>query len=222
MVVHERLLAAVPDRLDDREAAAVPEVFITAHDALRQAELRPGEVALVHGAAGGVGHASLQIARMWGARALGVTRSGADVVTRLGGEPVDDADFVTKTLELTGGRGADVVVEIAGAAHFPGNIEVLALKGRIVLVGATADDAPPIPLTELIRRHGVLRGTSLRFRPLEQKAGAAAAFDCEVVPGLADGTLEALVDSVFPADRVEEAFARVAAPGKRGRVLVEF
>jgi NADPH:quinone reductase len=225
VLVHERCLARVPDRLEEREAAAVPEAFITAHDAVRsQAGLTSGETLLVHGAAGGVGSAAVQIGVVIGARVLGVVRSdrAAEAVRELGGEPIADEGFVRAVAEATGGGGADVVLELVGAPHFEDDLEALALRGRIVIVGVGAGQEATIPLLRLMQKRAVVRGTVLRPRPLEEKAAAVRAFEREVVPGLADGRLRPLVDSVYPAPDVAEAFDRLAGSGKVGKVLIEF
>jgi NADPH:quinone reductase len=225
VLVHERCLARVPDRLDDREAAAVPEAFITAHDAVRsQAGLTPGETLLVHGAAGGVGTAAVQIGLVTSARVLGVVRSerAAAAVRELGGEPIENQSFVPGVAEATGGRGADVVLELVGAPHFEDDLEALALRGRIVVVGVGAGHEATIPLLRLMQKRAVVRGTVLRPRPLEEKAAAVRAFEREVLPALEDGRMRPLVDSVFPAADVADAFDRLAGSGKVGKVLIEF
>ena len=132
VVVHQRCVARVPDALDDAGAAAVPEAFITAHDAIRsQAELSMGETLLVHGAAGGVGSAAVQIGVACGARVLGTVRSASAgaLVRELGGEPIDDASFADAVLEATDGRGANVILELVGAPHFPDNLRAVACSG---------------------------------------------------------------------------------------------
>jgi NADPH2:quinone reductase len=225
VLVNERCLAGVPERLDLREAAGVPEAFVTAHDALRsQARLSPGETLVVHGAAGGVGSAAVQVGRLSGARVIGVVRSepAAEAVRGLGGEPVGDDDFPGNVLELTGERGADVVMELVGAPHFPANLEALAPRGRIVVVGVGAGQEATIPLQRLMQKRAIVRGTVLRPRPLEEKAAAVRAFEREVVPALADGRVRPLVDSVYPADDVAAAFDRLAGHGKVGKVLIQF
>ncbi len=225
VVAHERHVCRVPDRLDEREAAAVPEAFITAHDAIAtQAGLRPGETLLVHGAAGGVGSAAVQIGRAMGARVLGTVRfdAGAELVRSLGAEPVPDASFVDDARRLTSGRGADVILELVGASHFPANLAALALKGRIAVIGTGAGAEATLPLLSLMVTRAAIYGSVLRARSLEDKALAVRAFEREVVPFLADGRARAIVDSVFPADRVTEAFDRMDGPGKLGRVLIEF
>lgn len=225
VLIHERCLARVPERLDERESAAVPEAFITAHDAIRtQAGLAPGETLVVHGAAGGVGSAAVQIGLIAGARVFGVVRSeaGAEAVAGLGAEPVWDDSFADAVLRATDSRGADVVLELVGAPHFPGNLDLLASKGRIIVVGIGAGQESVIPLQRLMQRRATLRGTVLRPRPLEEKAAAVRAFEREVVPALAAGRIRPLIDSVYAADEVTSAFDRLDESGKVGKVLIEF
>jgi putative PIG3 family NAD(P)H quinone oxidoreductase len=220
VVVHERCVAAVPDTLDEREASAVPEAFITAHDAaVGQGGLRPGETLLVHGAAGGVGSAAVQIGVSMGARVLGVVRTpeAAELVRTLGADTISDDGFA----EAVVGE-ADVILELVGAPHFPGNLAALAPKGRIVIVGVGAGQEIALPLLELMRRRALIRGTVLRPRPLEEKALAVRAFEREVVPHLASGRVRPIIDSVFPAEEFAAAFDRLDGPGKLGKVLIEF
>jgi NADPH:quinone reductase len=225
VLVHERCLARVPEALEEREAAAVPEGFITAHDAIRtQAGLALGESLLVHGAAGGVGSAAVQIGAAAGARVYGVVRSekAAEAVAELGGEAVREDGFAETVRDQTGGRGVDVILELIGALHFPANLEALALRGRLVIVGVAAGQETSISLLGLMQKRAVLRGTVLRPRPLEEKATAVRSFEREVVPALASGRIRPLVDSVFPADAVAAAFDRLQERGKVGKVLIEF
>ncbi len=224
VAVHERCVARVPDALSDAEAAGVPEAFITAHDAaVTQGGLRMGETLLVHGAGGGVGTAAVQIGIGAGARVLGSVRSerAATAVRDLGAEVVPDEGFVPRVLELTDGRGVDVIVELVGSPHFPANLDVLADLGRLLVVGVGAGDEVSLPLRALMRRRATLRGTTLRVRPLEQKAAAVRAFEREVVPLLRDGRARVLIDSTFAVDDVHAAFDRLASPGKIGKVLLD-
>jgi NADPH2:quinone reductase len=225
VLVHERCVTAVPDALDEQGAAAVPEAFITAHDAVcMQSGLRPGETLLVHGAGGGVGGAAVQIGLFAGARVLGTVRAdGArTAVAEAGAEPIDDTDFAQAVLEATAGRGADVILELVGALHFPANFDALAVKGRIVVVGVGAGHEFDLSLRALMQKRASIRGTVLRARPLEEKAAAVRAFEREVVPGLAGGRLRPAIDSVFPAEHATDGFDRLEASGKVGKVLLEF
>jgi putative PIG3 family NAD(P)H quinone oxidoreductase len=220
----ERCLVPIPDGLEERDAAGVPEAFVTAHDAVRtQAGLSPGEVLLVHGAAGGVGTAAVQIGVAVGARVLGTVRSprSAALVQELGGEPVDDDGFAEAVLERTDGHGADVVLELVGAPHFPANLEAIAEQARVMIVGTGAGADIALPLRNLMSRRASIRGTMLRHRPPELKAAAVQRFGHELRPLFAAGRLRAVIDSVYPAERVTEAFDRLDGPGKTGKVLLE-
>ena len=225
VLLHERCAVRVPDVLDDRAAAAVPEAFVAAHDALRsQAGLRPGETVVIHGASGGVGTAAIQIAALAGARVIAVVRSAeaAAAVEQLGAEAVLDSDFPDEVLRLTGGAGADVILELVGAPHFPANLEALAVQGRVVIVGVGAGTDIQLNLLLLMQRRATIRGTVLRGRPLEEKAAATQRFAREVLPALASGRVRPVIDSVWPADDVVAAFEHLARPGKRGKVLLSF
>jgi putative PIG3 family NAD(P)H quinone oxidoreductase len=222
VVVYERHVAAVPDRLDAAQAAAVPEAFITAHDAaFTQAGLAPGELFLVNGASGGVGTAGVQLAVATGASVLANARSATavDRLAELGAEPVTNDNVVDRAKEL---GGVDVVLELVGAPNVPLDIEVLRMQGRIMIVGTGAGTDADLSLRGLMSKRASIRGTMLRARPLEQKAVAVQAFAHSVVPLLADGRLQPIVDRVFPIERAVEAFDYLAAPGKFGKVLLEF
>ena len=225
VLVHERAVARVPETLDDEDAAAVAEAFITAHDAVAvQAALRPGDHLLVHGAAGGVGSAAIQIGVRMGARVIGVVRHepGRELVRSLGATPVDDDDFVAAVARETDGHGADVVLELVGAPHFPGNVEALAVRGRLIVVGVGAGQEVQLSLLRMMQKRATLKGTVLRARPIEEKGAAVRAFEREVIPALAAGTIRPLVDRVFDAGDAPAAFDHLAAPGKTGKVLLRF
>jgi putative PIG3 family NAD(P)H quinone oxidoreductase len=225
VAVDETNVTQVPDPLGDREAAGVPEVFITAHDAVvTQCGLSAGETLLVHGAGGGVGTAACQIAKEVGASALAVVRSdaAAETVTALGADAVRDETFVEEVEARTQGRGVDVILELVGAPHFPGNLSALAPRGRIVIVGVASGAAAEISLFALMQRRASIRGTVLRPRPVEEKALAVDAFAHGVVPGLAAGRMQPVIDSVFPVEQARDAFARLDGRGKAGKVILEF
>ena len=225
VLVHERAVARVPDTLNDEDAAAVAEAFITAHDAVAvQAALRPGDHLVVHGAAGGVGSAAVQIGVRMGARVIGVVRHepGRELMHSLGATPVGEDDFAAAVTRETDGHGADVVLELVGAPHFPGNLEALAVRGRLIVVGVGAGQEVQLSLLRMMQKRATLRGTVLRARPIEEKGAAVRAFEREVVPALAAGTIRPLVDRVFDAADAPAAFDHLAAPGKTGKVLLRF
>jgi NADPH:quinone reductase-like Zn-dependent oxidoreductase len=210
---HERHVARIPDSLDDRSAAAVPEAFITAHDAVfTRAGLRMGETLLVNGATGGVGTAGVQLGAAVGARVLANARSHHDALAELGAVPtaLDDA------------TGVDVVLELVGAFNLAGSLDALAPLGRVIVVGTGAGAETEISLRALMGKRATVMGTMLRARPLEQKAAAVQAFAHQVLPLLDSGRVRPLVDRVFPAADAVAAFDHLAAPGKLGKVLLEF
>jgi NADPH:quinone reductase-like Zn-dependent oxidoreductase len=222
VAVHERHVVAVPDRLDDEEAAAVPEAFLTAYDAIvTQAGLRSGDILLVNGASGGVGTAAVQIGVLTGARVVAAARSDG-VRARLA-ELGADAMAQDEAFQLVQAEGgADVVLELVGAPNLAGDVACLATKGRIVIVGTGAGHEAPFSLRALMGRRARILGTMLRARPLEEKAAAVQAFGRHVVPFLADGRAHGIVDRVFPAEQVADAFDYMVQPGKFGKVLLSF
>lgn len=225
VVVQERCLTRIPALLAEQQAAAVPEAFMTAHDAvMTQAGLRMGEVLLVHGAAGGVGTAAVQIGLASGARVFGVVRSeaGARTVRELGAEPLTDEGFADAVLAATHGHGADVILELVGAPHFPADLDALATSGRVLVVGVGAGTKAVVPLLQLMAKRATVRGTVLRARPLEEKAAVVRAFEQQVVPHLESGRVRPLIDQVFPASQVTAAFDRMVGRGKAGKVLLDF
>jgi NADPH2:quinone reductase len=226
VIAPERCLSPAPDSLGDEAIASVAEGFITAHDAIRsQAGLTSGETLLVHGAAGGVGSAACQIGLACGARVLGVVRSDAAAATieDLGAEAIRDDGFVAAVLEATDGVGAHVLLELVGAVHFPHNLEALAEDGRIVIVGSSVGGPViDLPTRLMMTKRATVKGTTLRARTLERKALTLRAFEREVLPHLASGRITPLVDSVYPVERLADAFDRLSGPGKAGKVLIEF
>lgn len=215
-VVHERELMPVPDALDWPAAGGLPEVFVTAHDALfTQAQLRPGERLLVHGGAGGVGTAAIQLARATGARVLATVRreeARADVAA-LGAEVVPPEGFA--------GRGPfDVILELVGAPNMPDNLAALAPGGRIVVIGVSAGAKTELNLLALMGARGRIHGSTLRARPLEEKALAARRLEHEVLPLFADGALRVPVAQTFPLANAAAAYDAFADGGKLGKIVL--
>ncbi len=213
VVVDARHVAAIPDRLTLEQAAAVPEAFITAHDAIvTRCELRAGETLLVNGASGGVGLAAVMLGLAGGARVLANARSHRDRLAKLGAEPVELADV----------RDANVILELIGAPNMDADLDAVATLGRIVVVGTGAGHSFEMSLRKLMGRRATLAGTVLRARPSEQKAAAVQAFGRQAVPLLASGAVQPVIDRVFAAADAAAAFDHLAAPGKYGKVLLEF
>lgn len=229
VVANEATLVRVPERLDWADAAAIPEAFITAHDALiSQARLREGEIALVHAVGSGVGLAGAQIAAAWGAHVFGTSRTQAKL-DRARAFGMDDGALLGTDLSTLGvalktwsdGRGADVVLDLLGGPYLPASIDVAALRARIMLVGAIAGSSATVDIRQVLSRRLTLRGTVLRSRGLDEKIAVAEAFSREVVPLLASGALVATVDSVFPLDAIRDAHRRMESNDTFGKVVVQ-
>lgn len=216
-VVHERQLMPVPDALDLREAGAVPEVFTTAHDALfSQAGLRPGERLLVHGAAGGVGTAAVQLGRRAGARVTATVRNAdlRDAVADLGAAHVLDPEGFEEDGPF------DVILELVGAPNLGANVKALQTGGRIAVIGVGAGAKGELNLVALMGKRGAIMGSTLRARPLEEKALTARRMEAEVLPGFADGSLRVPIAATYPLDEVDAAYDRFAAGGKLGKIVL--
>jgi len=222
VAVHERHVTAIPDGLDDDAAAAVPEAYITAHDAVfSQGGLQFGEVLLVTGANGAVGSAGVRLGLAAGARVVASVRSlpSARALAEEGAIVVTAGQAAERLLAL---GGADVVLELVGAPYLDLDFAALAIKGRIIIVGTGAGTDAAFSLRALMTRRATLRGTVLRARPLEEKAAAVQAFARSVVPLLATGRALPIIDRVFPAEQAGSAFDHLAQPGKTGKILLEF
>jgi len=222
VVVHERHVAAVPGNLADDVAAAVPEAYITAHDALfTQCGLQMGETLLVNGANGAVGSAGARLGLAAGARVIANVRSPetARALAAEGAIAVTPDDAAARIAEL---GGANVVLELVGAPNLDLDFGVLAPKGRIVIVGHNAGAQAEISLQSLMVKRASLRGTVLRARPVEEKAAAVQAFARSVVPLLAAGRALPEIDRVFPAAEATAAFDHLVKPGKTGKILLDF
>jgi NADPH:quinone reductase len=220
VVAHERELLPIPDALEDKLAAAVPEAFITAFDAIcRQGGLGAGDTLLVNGGNGGVGTAAVQIGARLGARVVASVRS-AELRGRVAelGATVFAPDHAFEHVQDLG--GADVILELVGAVHMSQNLGALGARGRIVIVGARPGDETTITLRELMGRRGHVIGTTLRTRPLEQKAELVQAFGRRVAPDLADGKVVPIVDRVFDLVDAADALDQVRRPGKFGKILL--
>jgi NADPH:quinone reductase-like Zn-dependent oxidoreductase len=220
--VHERHVAAIPARLSEELAAAVPEAYITAHDAIfSRAGLSLGEVLLVNGANGAVGSAAVQLGLVAGARVVANVRTPETAAAHAeAGAQVATPDTAADQLAELG--GADVVLELIGAPNLELDFGVLASQGRIVIVGTTGGEKTSISLRRLMTKRASLYGTMLRARPLEEKAAAVQEFARSVVPVLAAGQALPKIDRVFPAAEVTTAFDYLSQPGKSGKILLDF
>jgi putative PIG3 family NAD(P)H quinone oxidoreductase len=223
VVSHERALAKIPDGMSFEDAAAVPEAFVTAHDALiTQAGLTSGEAVLVHAAGSGVGTAAIQLAHAIGAFVIGTART-ADKLERAKALGLDAgivaegnkfADAVKRVHE------AAVVLELVGGAYFDEDLRCTQTLGRIVLVGLLAGARHEVDLGLILRKRLRVMGTVLRARPLEQKIAAMRAFEAQVVPLFARGRVRPIVDVVMPLADAAKAHERMAANTGFGKIVL--
>ena len=230
VTLHARTLARIPAGLDFTQAAAIPEAFITAYDAMvLQGDLTAGDVVLVHAAGSGVGTAAVQIARAIGARSIGTARTEAKLARAqaLGmdeglcpGTKGADPVFAARVKELTGGRGADVVLDLIGGEYVPESLASLAELGRHVLVGLLAGTRAEIDLGLVLRRRLRMMGTVLRARPLEEKILAGRLLERRLAPLFASGTLKPVIDRVLPLEKAGEAHAYMATNEGFGKVVL--
>jgi NADPH2:quinone reductase len=215
-VLHERAAMPVPESVDWPQAGGLAEVFVTAHDAIfGQGGLRPGERLLVHGGAGGVGTAAIQLGRAAGARVTATVRNEAlrPEVAKLGAEAIAPEGF-----EEHG--PFDVVLELIGAPNVPANLKALATGGRIVVIGVGAGFKAEVNLLAVMGKRATIGGSTLRARPLEQKALAMRLVEAEVLPLFDSGALTVPVAETFPLDQAEAAYERFTAGGKLGKVVL--
>jgi NADPH:quinone reductase len=215
-IVHERQLMGVPEGLDWAAAGGLPEVFMTAHDALfTQAELHSGERLLVHGGAGGVGTAAIQLACATGARVTATVRSEElrEQVAALGAVVIAPEGFAEH-------GPFDVILELVGAPNLSENLTALATGGRIVVIGVSAGATGELNLLALMGKRARIHGSTLRARPLEEKALAARLLEHEVLPLLDSGALRVPIAATFPFDQAAEAYERFAAGGKLGKIVL--
>jgi NADPH:quinone reductase-like Zn-dependent oxidoreductase len=207
----------VPDALGWPEAGGTPEVFTTAHDALfTQARLGAGERLLVHGAAGGVGTAAVQLGAAAGARVTATVRrpEAREAVRDLGAEEVLGAEGFEEHGPF------DVILELVGAPNLAANLQAVATQGRIVVIGIGAGAKAELNLRDLMTRRATLRASTLRARPLEEKAATARAMEHHVLPLLAAGAVRVPVAETFPLERAAEAYDRFAEGGKVGKIVL--
>jgi NADPH:quinone reductase len=227
VLTHERMAVPIPDDLGFVEAAAVPEAFVTAHDALlTQGRLAPGERVLIHAAGSGVGTAAVQVAHAMSCLVLGTSRT-ADKLERLSPLGLDHgintsvADYVATVRELTAGEGVDVVIDLLGGAVLAGNLGALSPRGRLVLVGLLGGSSAPLDLNQMLRKRLTIVGTTLRARPLEEKIAATRKFARQVVPWLERGLVRPVVDSIFEFPDFRAAQLRLESNQVFGKVVLQ-
>lgn len=225
VVVPERALATMPDSLSFEDAAAMPEAFLTAYDAMvSQGGLTAGSWVLVHAAASGVGTAAVQIAKAIGARVIATARTEEklEAVRKLGADAaicVQDAVFADAVRKATGG-GVDVVLELVGGAYVPEDLRALNVLGRIVLVGLVGGRSADVDLGLLLRKRARLLGTALRSRPLEEKIAVHRVLQHQLAPLFAEQKLRPVIDRIMDLADVDAAHARMKSNEGIGKIVL--
>jgi putative PIG3 family NAD(P)H quinone oxidoreductase len=215
-VVHERAALPVPDAMSWAQAGAFPENYTTAHDALfTQCELAMGERVCVHGAAGGVGTAAVELAVAAGCTVVATVRHPdlRDRVAELGTTAVAPDDFVDH-------GPFDVILELVGAPNLGPNLEALATKGRLAIIGVGAGASGQLDLLTLMGKRARIMGSTLRTRPLEDKADAARRIERHVLPLVAAGRITVPIAETYPLSEAQAAYERFEQGGKFGRIVL--
>ena len=229
VTTHQDAVSAVPANLDWPAAGAIPEVFITAHDALQQAEFKAGENVLVHAVGSGVGLAATQLVRALGGHAFGTSRT-PDKIERAkpfgleSGFLVPEPSALSRLPEfakhVTNGRGMNVVLDLTGGPYFNASLETMALRGRLVLIGGVAGAKTEVDLYQILGKRLHVIGTVLRARALDEKIAITAAFAKKVVPSLANEGIKPVIDSAFPLEQIQDAHRRLESNETFGKVVL--
>jgi len=224
ILVHEGLLVAIPGNLDFVQAAAIPEVFMTAHDGLfTQAGLQMGERVLIHAAGSGVGTAAIQLAHAVGATTFGTSRT-PDKLERAKPLGLDvglsDKNFASEIKQRTNGEGVHVVLDFIGAAYMEQNLDALTTWGRMVFLATLGGTQANVNLSLLMGKRIQMRGCTMRTRTLEEKLAVTRRFSTQVLPLLARGTVKPIVEQVYPMQEIGEAHKAMAANTNFGKLIV--
>ena len=224
VLAHEELLVEIPQNLDFVQAAAVPEVFMTAHDALfTQAGLQMGERVLIHAAGSGVGTAAIQLAHAAGASVFGTSRTpekleraktlGLDVA-------LSNQDFAAAVNRLTGGNGVHVVLDFIGAAYMAQNLEVLGMWGCMVFLATMGGTQANVNLGLMMGKRISMRGVTLRTRTLEEKLTVTRRFATHVLPLLASGKVHPVIERVYPIEEIAAAHTAMGENRNFGKLVI--
>ena len=227
VVVHQAMLTPIPDGMSFQEAASIPEVFITVHDALfDRCGLRMGERVMIHAAGSGIGIAAIQLAREAGVFSFG-TAGSAEKLAKAKDLGLDvginyrEQDFADIVEKETGGKGVDVILDVIGAPYWDGNIASLATKGRMIFVGTMGGGKGETNLGALMGKRLSIYGTVLRARSLAEKIHATEQLKRHVLPLLAAGRVKAVIDRVFPLDEAAEAHAYMESNANFGKIVLD-
>ena len=229
VTAHQDAVAVVPPNLELSAAGGVPEVFITAHDALRQAGFKAGEHVLIHAVGSGVGLAATQLVRALGGHAFGTSRT-SDKIERAKAYRLESGFEVPQPSALTGlsafaksvtrDGGFDVVLDLNGGPYFAASLEAMAPRGRLILIGGVAGGKTEVDLYQILGKRLHVIGTVMRARSLHEKIATTAAFEGEVGPLLASGTVQPVIDSQFPLAQIQDAHRRLESNETFGKVVL--
>ena len=229
VATHEDLLAEIPNEMSWTDAAAIPEAFITAHDALwTQAQLRPGEKVLINAVGSGVGLAAVQLVRAMRAVPFGTSRT-ADKIEQAKAHGLENGlvvrenfdELVTAAEQWTAGKGINVVLDLVGGPYVKTCQKLMAGKGRMMLVGTVGGGNYELDARSMLSKRLTVRGTVLRARSLDEKIQVTRLFAQEVVPLFAQGLLRTTIDSTFKLDEIAKAHARLESNESAGKVVIE-
>ncbi len=225
LVTHERTVVPVPRGIPPEDAGAIPEVFMTAFDAIQlQMGLAEGETILIHAVGSGVGTAAVQLAWAWGARTIGTSRTPEklDNAKPLGLDVgiVGDEGWPEAVLEATDGEGVDVILDLVGGPYLAGNQRVMGLGARQIVVGVPGGPKADIDLRALMGKRASIRGTVLRARPLDEKVSLALAFEAEVIPLFEKGVIQPVIDRTFPPEEAAAAHRWMEENRNFGKILL--
>jgi NADPH2:quinone reductase len=224
ILVHEGLLVEIPQNLDFVQAAGIPEVFMTAHDALfTQAGLQMGEYVLIHAAGSGVGTAAIQLAHAAGATVFGTSRTPGKLeqARPLGLDAgLSDQNFAAEVQRLTSGQGVHVVIDFVGAPYLEQNLEALTNWGRIVFLSTMGGAQANINLSLLMQKRISMRGVTLRTRTLEEKLAVTRRFATGALPLLANGKVHPIIEQVFAMQEIGEAHRVMGENKNFGKLIV--
>jgi putative PIG3 family NAD(P)H quinone oxidoreductase len=225
-VVHETNALPVPGGLTFKQAGAVPETYFTVWtNVFERGALKEGETFLVHGGTSGIGTTAIQLAKAFGARVIATAGSAGkcDACRKLGADLAvnyREADFVKEVKDFTGGRGADVILDMVGGDYIPRNHEAAAQDGRIVQIAFLKTSKVELNFMRLMLKRLTHTGSTLRSRPVAEKAAIAAALADRVLPLLAGGRCLPVMDSEFPLERVADAHRRMDGGEHIGKIVL--
>jgi putative PIG3 family NAD(P)H quinone oxidoreductase len=223
---HESHALPIPQSLTPVEAAAVPETFFTVwHNVFERGGLKSGETLLVHGGTSGIGTTAIQLAKAFGARVITTAGSAekCDACRKLGADLAINyrsEDFVAAVKSATGGKGADVILDMVGGDYIERNYEAAAVEGRVVQIAFQGSPKATVDFRRIMLKRLHHTGSTLRARSTEDKGAVARAVEAQVLPLLAAGRVRPVIDSTFPLAEAAAAHARMESSVHIGKIVL--